>query len=101
MAETNVVPTELKDIVSFLARDAGWEFTGMHYDELAPDGHTRQVICRHGMPEGSGWSTTAYYYTTALELKKIGYTDTEKVVPVLIGVCKGGVLHYCDIATKE
>jgi len=98
MADTNVVPIELKDIVSFLAHDAGWAFTGLHYDGLAPDGHTRQVICRHGMSEGSGWSTTAYYYTTALKLKKIAYTDAGKVVPVLIGVCKGGVLHYCDIA---
>jgi len=98
MSDTVKVPQELKDIASFLAHDAGWKFTGLHYDGLAPNNHTRQVICRHGMPDGSGWSTTAFYYTTALELKKIAYTDTDKVVPVLIGVCKGGVLHYCDIA---
>jgi len=101
MAETKEAPRALKDIVSFLAHDAGWEFTGLHYDGLAPDGRPRQVICRHGMPEGSGWSTTAYYYTTMLELKKIGYTDTNQVIPVMIGVCKGGVLHYCDIAPEE
>ena len=90
------IPRELKNIVVFLARDAGWQFTGLHYDGLAPDGRMRQVICRHGMRESS-WSTTEYYYTTMLELKKIGYTDTNEVIPVLIGVCKGGVLHYCDI----
>ncbi len=97
MTDTVEVPRELKDIASFLAHDAGWEFTGLHYDGLAPNGHARRVMCCHGMREGLTWPTAAYNMT-ALELKKIAYTDTEKVVPVLVGVCPGGVLHYCDIA---
>jgi hypothetical protein len=32
-----------------------------------------------------------------MELRKIAHNRTGKVTPVLVGVCPGGVLHYCDI----
>lgn len=91
---------ELKDIVSFAAHDAGWDFHGMKYEGQAPNTNSRTVPCTHGLPLAPPFADSQPYQTTTLELKKVAQTRTRTVTPILVGVCPGGVLHYCDIKTR-
>ena len=103
-----IEPTqELKDIASFAARDAGWQFTGLQYHGVSAKFRPLRIVCTHGIeplsfdPSSLSAVMPAVAQETTLEPVKIAAHATGKVTPVLVGVCPGGVLHYCDIEHRE